>query len=79
MIGLDDLKQSLKAKADGCADAGTLVSMADARWFVLGLCDEAKVERPSPDSLEYYASELVRLTLEAHENRTSRLRLRRTG
>ena len=46
------------------------LSMADARFFVLELFDKAKVEEPSGESLEDFASELVRLKLEAHEART---------
>jgi hypothetical protein len=73
------LWSSLRARADECAEIGSLVSMADAKYFVLDLCQKAKAEPPAPASLEYYASELVRLTLEAHEARTSRLRLHRAG
>ena len=71
------VRKLMKKRADAHADAGYLVSMADARWLVLEICREAEIDRPPPDSLEYLASELVRLTLEAYEGSTARLRLRR--
>jgi hypothetical protein len=76
---MDLIRKRIEAKAKTYADAGNLVSMADARWLVLEICREIGQERPSPDSLEYYAAELVRLTLEAHDGRVSRLRLHRVG
>jgi hypothetical protein len=79
MVQMEQLWSSLRAIADECAEIGSLVSMADAKYYVLALCQKANADPPSPASLEYYASELVQLTLEAHEARRSRLRLHQVG
>ena len=76
---MDAVRTQIEAKAKSYADAGNFVSMADARWLVLEICRELGQERLAADALEYLASELVRLTLEAHDGRVSRLRLHRTG
>ena len=75
MAGLDRMRPGLEAQANSCAESGILMSMSDAKWFILDLCKKAQVDCPSPALLKYFASELVRLTLEAHRARAARLGL----
>jgi hypothetical protein len=69
----------LKDTAATQGQTGYLISMADARFIVLRVCREERAEIPPPDALEYLASELVRLTLEANDLCESRLRRRRSA
>lgn len=78
MTSIELIRTKIKARADTHADSGLLVSMADARRLVLEMFAQAELPCPS-EEIDYLASEMVRLTLEAHDLRSSRLRLHRMG
>lgn len=65
----------VKEKATIHGESGCLISMGNARAMVLRICREEQAECPPPDALEYLASELVRLSLEARDLSEPRLRL----
>lgn len=50
-----------------------VISVADAKVIVADICWEEHKEYPPPEALEYLATELVRLTLEAREFYESRV------
>lgn len=60
----------MKEHALSFAERKRLLNLRDARMFVLQICREERVKRPAPDALEYLASALVRLTLEASQATT---------
>jgi len=73
MNGIDRVWERLADRAVVHAQAGVLVSMADARRIVGYLCAEC-APRPSDQAIENLAGELVRLTLEATETLHKRRR-----
>ncbi len=72
----DRIWDSLRKRATTQGESGYLMTMADAKFHVVGVCGDASAEYPSSDDLEFLASDLVRLTLEASDQRESRLRPR---
>jgi hypothetical protein len=68
MDEMDRVWDRLKDRAAMHAEAGVLVSMADARRIVSRLCD-GECENAPEEVKEHLASELVRLTLEANNAR----------
>lgn len=78
MTSIERIRTKIKARADTYADSGLLVSMADARRLVLETIAQLGLACRS-EEMDYLASEMVRLTLEAHDLRSSRLRLHRMG
>lgn len=65
----------IKAMAACQGSNGYAMSIFDARFIVVRLCREEQVPFPPADALEFLASELVRLTLDAYDGEP-RLRLR---
>ena len=76
MTEMEKVWRRIKDRAAGYGDASLVISMADARGIVREMCRDELTARtePPPDTVEYLATELVRLTLEAGEIRSPRLR-----
>lgn len=71
---MEELWLLVKARADNHGETGATLSMADARWQIVEMSSAAKLGRPTPEALEYLASELLRLTQVARESRRSSFR-----
>jgi hypothetical protein len=69
MDEMDRIWERLKDRAALHAEAGVLVSMADARRIVSHVCDGECKSLPPPEVQERLASELVRMTIEANNGR----------
>jgi hypothetical protein len=65
MNQIDVLWARIKGRAILHAQRGYLATMAEARMIVLQICREENAARPSPDALDRFALELVRLSLQA--------------
>lgn len=68
MDEMDRVLERLKNRAEVHAQAGVLVSMADARRIVGHLCGECR-SAPPEEVKERLATELVHLTIEANNSR----------
>ena len=69
MDEMERVWQRLKDRAELHAEAGVLVSMADARRIVSHVCDGECKKFPETEITERLANELVRLTIEANNTR----------
>jgi hypothetical protein len=64
MPATDRLWEFIKATAGVNARQGAILTMPASRKAILKICRQRKASPPSPETLNYLATELVRLTLE---------------
>jgi hypothetical protein len=64
MTAMERVWTRMKTTAIKFAKHKTLISVRESRNTVLKICRREKARSPSPDTLQYLATQLVRLTLE---------------
>jgi hypothetical protein len=76
MTEADSIWARVKETATALGVRGQVVSLADARFAVLAICREQRVDLSPAYAVEYLASELVRLNLESYNVTQRRLNLK---
>jgi hypothetical protein len=64
MTAIERVWTRMKTTATKNAQSKTLVSVRESRDTVLKICRREKAQRPTQETLQYLATQLVRLTLE---------------
>ena len=65
MTEIERVWERLKERAVRHAQNGDSPSMSDALNIASSICTEECRERPGADAIQYFAAELIRLTMEA--------------
>jgi hypothetical protein len=75
VIGIEQVRQQIEARAKAYARSDQPISSADARRLASEISRETNTKPPLPDVLEKLAYELVRLALKANTACSKRLQL----